>query len=247
MKNDTHTSSASPVWGVGNAQTKCINRVALLLTRNNERGPGPTHGLRFFESKVFSAYDPGATIKRTNGPLFNGLLRRSHPAVLPRNGSPTPVIRKLLLPEGTPRLITDVFYARFMGPRKQGIGTNPTIYFFFPRQTLDDFVQFDLRYGGVVHAGHNLGSVGDMMSNSNNMCFVVQFLSSCMSRLTRQSHKFLLWVGSWVMLRTQSVPRPSRSILGTQCYLVCSIPTCKGSSRRSRPSTFHWARMWVVE
>ena len=117
--------------GRGECPSQVYNRVALLLTRNNERGPGPTHGLRLFESKVFSAYDPGATIKRTNGPLFNGLLRRSHPAVLPRNGSPTPVIHKLLLPEGTPRLITDVFYARFMGPRKQGIGTNPTMYFFF--------------------------------------------------------------------------------------------------------------------
>ncbi len=44
-------------------------------------------------------------------------------------------------------------------------------------------VQFELRYGRAVHAGHNLGSVGDMMLKSNDMSFVVELLFSFMSRL----------------------------------------------------------------
>ena len=121
----------SPARGVGNAPAKCINRVAPYLTRNDERGSGLTHGLRCFESKVFSAYDPGATIKRTNGPLFNGLLRRLHPAV-PRIGLPNPSYSQTLASRGnTPvghgrRVILRTFYEKD-GPRKQGIGMNPTM------------------------------------------------------------------------------------------------------------------------
>ena len=149
------------------------------------------------KGKVFSAQDPGVKIIKTNGPLSNGLLKRLHPAVPPQW---TPVIRELLLPERTFRLVRDVasFYARGYekdGPAKVRYWREHHGVVFFPGSPVEVFVQFDLRYGRAVHAGHNLGTVGEMMLKSNDMSsrgrvFHVQSgqTHTFMSRVARHIH-----------------------------------------------------------
>jgi len=121
VKTDTmyqqHQSS------VGNAQAKCINRVALYLTRNSERGPGLTHGLRCFERKSSLHRTLQRKLKRRTVLCPTG-FSKVVPCCTPAMGSPTPVIREVSLPEITVlQLVGDVapFYARFYeknGPAK---------------------------------------------------------------------------------------------------------------------------------
>ena len=112
------------------------------------------------KGKVFSAQDPGVKIIKTNGPLSNGLLKRLHPAVPPQW---TPVIRELLLPERTFRLVRDVasFYAR--GYEKDGpakvrywrehhdvVFSQAALWRFLSRLTSDTKGQFTLGITSVL-------------------------------------------------------------------------------------------------